>query len=667
MYPGVRYRTSSGVENFTVDDAFLDALSVGKENRDLVAIFVTSWIALVSDSPLNPHSKPKKLYRRFIASLLRDGLKTTVVRYSNLAHEIVKTSTIYGVGSLTGDWVDGMKDTPVFFEYHRYYQTGDPKLLEFLYTFLSFGKKLDYVDKSFESVAFRGWLGIEDKLRSFEYDPLDLLLLKRIMRAVLPTFEITDFRPKFGPGSVSERGVRGRIGKIRSFRFDPLIDRFLFHGHLGRYSMGEEFGLSASHVIPDVRSWSSGNETERIARLRFVPKNLKVSRSICMEPNTLMFFQQGIEREMLRLLDSSLMSRFIDIRDQTRNQRLSLYGSYTGDVDTIDLSAASDSVGIRLVNGIFPPSWQIPLRVTRSHSTYGPDGKPIRLHKFAPMGSALCFPTQCVIFTCVCIYAACLYCFEHETVEAISLSDWLTDDAVIRVTRMFHREPGDHLTGFQPLAVYGDDICVDSKLTQTVKAILFRLGFEVNEDKSFVASQAFRESCGGFYLNGHDITPVLFRVRGVRRKVTAAHVASQVQLANALYGRRLYNTASYLRRCLDEWGSRKIPLPYVRDDRWFGHLCLSPSNNHLRRRISPDYKPGENKGTFFQRDELRVWTISYDSKESDADLQFALDNYEYMRWWSSRSGKMTEESKASVSRSDTSGSRVRWSWIPAYQ
>jgi len=598
--------------------------------------------------------KPTRLFRHFAEYIVKVGLKQTIVRFSELAHAIVSSSTTYGAGSLTGDWVSDMKTTPVFYEYVRYYRTGDPCLLDFLYTFLNFGKKLDYVDESFNTVAFRDWQGIENKLRSWKYDEDDLTCLSKVLSCLLPPLSFEDFRPKFGPGSVSERGVYGRIGKIQSFRYDRLIDRFFFHGHLGKYSMGVESGLAPSRIIPDCSAWSPGNDTERIARLRFVPKNLKVARSICMEPSTLMYFQQGVLRELLRVMGTSPFRHFIDIKDQSRNRQLSLYGSYTGDIDTIDLSAASDSVSMYLVDRIFPASYRIAFRVTRSHSCYGPDESVIRLEKFAPMGSALCFPTQCLIFASICIYAACLYVFEHYSVDA-SFNEWMTDENIRYVTTLFGRTTGS--STFHPLAVYGDDICVDSKLTQTVMAILSRTGFSVNEAKSFTASQSFRESCGGFYLCGNDITPVLFRVRGVRRRLTANHVASQVQLANSLYKKRRYNTASYLRRCLNEWGGEELPLPYVSDDRWFGHLCVKPHNSHLRSRDNSD----------LQRKEYRVWTISYDSRESGAHILDALDNYEYMRWWSSRAGEMSEVSKASVSRHDTSGSRIRWRWIPAYQ
>jgi len=64
VWPGVHIRTSTGIFDFSVDDAMMDALGVSRENRDTVAIFITSWMTLLSDSPLDPH---KKTYTTFPA------------------------------------------------------------------------------------------------------------------------------------------------------------------------------------------------------------------------------------------------------------------------------------------------------------------------------------------------------------------------------------------------------------------------------------------------------------------------------------------------------------------------------------------------------------------------------------------------------------------------
>lgn len=656
-------KTSDGRKSIIIDSDFCQALRVPiGDNMDSVSLFITSWIALLADSPLEPDNKPYKLYKRFLNQITQYGIKAIVVKYTDLAHKLVSQHTLMGSGSSIGDWIDDFKDTPVFFEYNRYFKTGDVKLIDYLYTFLNFGKKLEFVDESFNSAAFRSWLDIENRLASQEYDPNDITAIHSILSLVLPRFDIEDLRPKFGPGSVQERNVRGRLGKLRSFQFDPILDLFLFSIPTWKYGTEKDHGLSVDRVIPDPTTWTPARGvSSRIARLMFVPKNLKTARSICMEPNTLMFFQQGMMSEILRLIDRSPLSNFIDIRDQSRNKYLSSVGSYSSEIDTIDLSAASDSVSFELVKYIFPMSWLPPMIATRSHSCILPSGEIHRLKKFAPMGSALCFPTQCIIFASVCIYAACLYTYEVEDAD-MQFLDWLPRN-VNRVLSYFRSRPGYYKRYFQPLAIYGDDICVDRRLTPIVRSILSRLGFVVNDDKSFTSSQAFRESCGGFYLNGNDITPLYFRVKGVKRHLSASHVASQVHLINECSKRKYFTLKRFLIHSLSTWESHKNlknkfsvrnPIPFVSDPDSFGILVQTPSNTHLMTREHPDY----------QRTEYRCWTISYDYIEQPGDLLSSVDSYEYMRWWASRRDGKAIEVNSSIRRSDTGGSRLKWRWIP---
>jgi hypothetical protein len=663
----VRIRTSNGRKSILIDDAFCNSLSVpvGDENMRTVALFITSWVTLLADSPLNPGDKPFRLFRDFLSDIREHGIKTVVIRFTDLAHQLVSQHSLMGSGSSKGDWIDGFKDTPVFFEYNRYYRTGDVKLLDFLYTFLNFGKKLDYVDESFNSVAFCGWLDVENKLRDLVLDPADLSALRLILKTCLVPFSFDKFYPKFGPGSVAERGVRGRIGKIRNFPYDSVLDRVFFRGHIGMYGSGEDHGLRADRVIPDPSTWSPAREaSSRMAWLIFRKKNLKVARSVCMEPNLLMYFQQGCMRRVQELIGQSLLTRFINVSKQDRNRYLALQGSLTSEVDTLDLSSASDSVSLDLVKAVFPPSWLIPMLATRSSSVRTPDGSVRILKKFAPMGSALCFPTQCIIFASVCIYAACKYLYD-VTSPGCDFLTWLTAPKVVEIVGKFSDDVGYLQGSFQPLAVYGDDICVDRRLTDEVKSILDRLGFSVNHGKSFTGSQSFRESCGGYYLDGHDITPLYFTVEGVKKKLSASHVASQVQLTNKCYLKKYVNTYRFLRRSLVMWGigdsaSRETssfahPIPYVSDPESFGILCNTPENSHLQKRLHVAY----------QRDEVRSWALTYEYFVPAGDLFPAVDRYEYMRWWASRGDSLTTESYDSVSRHDTGGARLCWRWIPA--
>jgi len=645
--------TSSGPRRFQIDESYLTPLGVSPENASNSLLFVSSWLALLADSPLTSSRKPPSLFRHFLRDLCHEGLKATVLRFTRLSHEFVSSHGIMGSLSSTGEWCDDFRNTPVFFEYNHYYKTGDVGVLRYIYEFLNFGKKLEYSDETFYEVAFRDWTDIEIKLAEINRPRSDILSMKTILRTILPTFTIEDYRPKLGPGSVAEKGLSSRIPKLQRLRYDALIDRFLFHGHIGRYGMGEDQGLTPEKVIPDPSQWTPARSEVRIpSEQRFVPKNLKVARSIGMEPNDLMYHQQGVGREMNRLIQSSCLGKFIRLDDQSINRRLAEEGSYTFAIDTIDLSAASDSVGFDLVREIFPPSWLIPMIVTRSRSMNTVGGLR-HLNKFAPMGSALCFPTQCIVFTAVCIYAACIYAYGKSGAEC-SFDMWLTPSKVKDAVDLFGAFNHRSERLLKPLAVYGDDICVDSRLTHILMSILDRLGFSVNRDKSFTGSQSFRESCGGYYLNGTDITPLYYRIKGVKKRLTASHVASHVDLINKARARGRYNLYRFLHSSLMSWEpGPKTQIPYTENPDSFGIICNKADNSHLQRRLN----------VAWQRYEFQCITISYTRIDRPGSLLWLIDKYEYTRWWTSRNDSV--ETAKAVRRYDTRLAGLRWRWIPA--
>jgi hypothetical protein len=653
-------RTSRGSRRFTIDGTFVHSLSeTEQQNEESIKLFVSSLLSLLSDSPLGPN-KPPTLYSKFIRELQENGVKATIIRFTDLAHKLVSQPNGH-ILPLIGPWIEDFKNTPIFFEYNYFFKTGDIAVLRWIYTFLNFGKKMEFVDPSFDETAFRGWSYNEERLRDLVLPQDTCASLQKILRVLLPTFDFTDFRPKFGPGSVSEKGVRLRLGKISNLSFDSTIDRVFFHGHIGKYGMGEESGLTASQVIPDPTRWSPDRGiSSRTSRLMFVPKNVKTSRSICMEPNTLMFFQQGVMSRMCELLRISELGTFIRLKDQSFNRKLSQLGSKTGLIDTLDLSSASDCLSYDLVKKIFPPSWQIVMRATRSNSVLVPSGDVLPIRKFAPMGSALCFPTQCIVFCAVGILSACLYSYEKAS-PSIPFLDWLTPSCIKRICRDFWQNTSTTKIGFQPMGIYGDDICIDSRLTPIVIPILTSLGFLVNEGKSFFNEQLFRESCGGFYLGGHDITPLYFSIKGVRKFTTPEHVASQVHMINECWNRMYKNTYRFLRRVIMTWDSRNRrlgslnPIPHVSEQHLFGILCSTPHNSHLEKRYNKNY----------QRDEARSWTITYTEKYHPGNLLGAVDKYEYMRWWVGRNEyEIADEDLPRALRYDTGRPGLLWRWIP---
>jgi hypothetical protein len=204
-------------------------------------------------------------------------------------------------------------------------------------------------------------------------------------------------------------------------------------------------------------------------KISFVPKTAKTHRAIAVEPLLNGYLQKGID-EVLR---KKLNRVGIDLRDQTRNQRMARLGSLD-DTDngfvTIDLSSASDSISIGLARRLLPPSWYELLNSTRSiHYCVGLDSALSRYEKFCSMGNGFCFPLETLIF------AACI--------EAC----------------------GGGKVGVD-YSVYGDDIIVRKRHASEVLRALKVLGFTPNVSKTFVEGR-FRESCGADYFSGVNVRP----------------------------------------------------------------------------------------------------------------------------------------------------------------
>lgn len=202
------------------------------------------------------------------------------------------------------------------------------------------------------------------------------------------------------------------------------------------------------------------------AKLVFVPKNAKTDRSICIEPLLNGFFQKGVGAYIReRLLRSG-----VDLRDQTRNQKLALQGSVSGDLATIDLSMASDCLAREVVFDLLPFEWSELLDYLRS-SEVEFEGTTHILEKFSSMGNGFTFELESLLF-----YA----------VAAVAVEDVGSD--------------------LGSTSVYGDDIIVPVVAYDLVKEMLGYLGFEFNDSKSY-CSGLFRESCGADYFRGIDVRP----------------------------------------------------------------------------------------------------------------------------------------------------------------
>lgn len=328
--------------------------------------------------------------------------------------------------------------------------------------------------------------------------------MNSLAREHLSSFTLKPFRPKHGPGAVADTSVRCWYDKYTHLRTDARIDYLL-----GRDDLG---------TTADYCPWVMSEKSSRTSRYVSVPKTWKKLRGISAEPVELMFFQQAVAARLddVFTTDEWWKAR-VNLHDQATSRRLALTGSLHDGFATIDLSAASDSVTLELVKSVFKGTPVLPwLLGTRSTHTICGDTK-VRLLKFAPMGSACCFPVECIIFALAAQVAS----------DRTRLSD---------------------LGESQTVRVFGDDIIVDWYAAPHLIEILEMLGFKVNTEKTYITGN-FREACGVEAYLGNEIQPLRYKRLGFSQKPESSpteDIATALEYCNSLYYGGYHETRKYL-------------------------------------------------------------------------------------------------------------------------
>jgi len=269
--------------------------------------------------------------------------------------------------------------------------------------------------------------------------------------------------PSHGSGATACRTKNQ--DKYHSFRFFENLDAV--------YSYADHFFSGLGHLCDSLDSLERSESGIPQARICLVPKDSRGPRIISCEPAEHMFIQQGIMKLMYRHLEARPFTRgYINFTDQSINRELARLSSVTGELATIDMKDASDRVSLSLVRDVFPNDWLECLMACRTPTTLLPDGRVVELRKFAPMGSSVCFPVEALVF-------------------------WAS--AMATQFRLQVKKP--------EVFVYGDDILVDVRYADEVCSDLCSLDLKINKHKSYL-SGPFRESCGGDYYLGSDVTPI---------------------------------------------------------------------------------------------------------------------------------------------------------------
>jgi hypothetical protein len=290
---------------------------------------------------------------------------------------------------------------------------------------------------------------------------------------------------------------------------------------------------------------------------------------------------------------------------------------------------------MELVRAIFPYDLLDYLEVTRSDKVDLGEGRIVEQHKFAPMGSALCFPIQSAIYAAIVIRSSLAWRHGKAAGDRVILSDQVVS---AYLDSCYNRKLKDHLS---PFSVFGDDIVCDSHITSIVIETLQSLNFRVNVSKSFMGKQSFRESCGGFYYLGSDVTPLRAKFGKIGASLPMSTLASLIDLANrALEYGYLTLRQHIIRQVL------YYPIGGVKK-RGLNPVLFSPDpdvslalqtnrenqNGHLRTRLYDAQTPCKGSHYDLQRDEVRSLTVR---PKNYISLTIEDEVYRRTAWWRSR-------------------------------
>jgi hypothetical protein len=275
---------------------------------------------------------------------------------------------------------------------------------------------------------------------------------------------------------------------------------------------------------------------EPSARYHQVDKKIGEARGICIEENEAMWYQQAVKNGIYAWVEEHPITRNkVNFTKQSINQMLALHESKSRKRATIDMKSASDNVLRLLVKELFQDQTllcDILMSLSTQIIEFPTLGlPPLRTNKFAPMGSALCFPIMALV--------------HFALIQAIICNS--------NVKRRFSKA--------KDVYVYGDDIIISSDCVQAVYDWLPMFGMKINQDKSFVKSH-FRESCGIHAYHGVDITPVFLK-RTPNFSSGADTLLSVLASEEQLFLKGFYSTARLLRKRINgHWGI----LPFVSNE-----------------------------------------------------------------------------------------------------
>lgn len=361
-----------------------------------------------------------------------------------------------------------------------------------------------------------------------------------VVATTIGSVDPLDILPRHGPGSVAT-GERGP----EKIHFSTIIER------LDRiYPFMEYMKYNLTHVSDTwdnpLTSVSTGT-----AKVVLVPKDSRGPRLISCEPLNNQWIQQGQNRVLVDALEAHPLTKGqVNFRDQTVNGKLALRASLSREFATLDMKDASDRVSWALIELLFPKHWVEALWASRSSATKLPNGSIVQLKKFAPMGSAVCFPVEAL-------------CFFALAVGAVYSKQMRSENGTLSHTVLQDRlEPRRIRNIASTIFVYGDDLICRTEDNGSIRSYLENFHLKFNEAKCCVTG-FFRESCGVDAFKGVVVTPTRFRKHVRSSLATPEAYVSWIEYSNSLFEKGYWLAAMYISEELQS--ARITPTLYTAD------------------------------------------------------------------------------------------------------
>lgn len=485
-------------------------------NNSIVASAYSLWIMAIYDilTPVLGYDTPwRGPFQKFLQETdltkivmtckAADKLLLTSINDDDLSYETFKQSLQVEYPAIEG-LIAPMKELWPLWSLER-----DPQAFADIHMHLTFISRLNLEGLGdLRTDANADYLEIEDSIQQTDFTVEEAKVIERWFPAILADQIYEKFDPRFGPGAVSDRKSTcdGQVPpsiyeKYYAMSSDVLINQLTMR-------LKEE-GRLPDFVGPRIA-------LDRTCKVIFVPKSIDKLRTISSEPTTLTWYQQGFSSAINSYAFKNrehYLSRRIDLESQEKSRQLAYEGSIDGSYATIDLSSASDRISWALIKQWFYKSslMRILMACRSRYASSRMWKTPLMLKKYAPMGSALTFPIQCIVFSAIveCAIAEC---------------GGRARDSLYRV--------------------YGDDIIVESIYAAAVIRRLEANGFVVNTKKTFysIGPHNFRESCGGEYLDGFDVTPIRLSRRFSGLEIDEVHrdasrIVALCELCNTTFSR----------------------------------------------------------------------------------------------------------------------------------